>query len=199
MDRHNCLPLASVGIGFGLQAIVNNFVSGLIMLFERPLKIGDVIVVEGEWGEVTSLGLRSTTVQTFDNAEIVIPNSELVTKNVTNWTLAEKRVRVKVPVGVSYGSDIEKVISILLSCAEENPTVLYTPKPKALFLAFGDSSLNFELRVWISNFDDRLEVISELNREIESEFAAQGVVVPFPQRDLHVKTVDGEVVSALAT
>ncbi len=189
----------SVGIGFGLQAIVNNFVSGLIMLFERPIKIGDIIVVEGEWGEVKSLGLRSTTVQTFDNAEIVIPNSELVTKNVTNWTLAEKRVRARIPVGVAYGSDIEKVIAILLSCAEENPTVLYTPEPRALFLAFGESSLNFELRVWISNFDDRLLVISELNREIESEFAAHGIVIPFPQRDLHVKTVDGEVVSALAT
>ena len=189
----------SVGIGFGLQAIVNNFVSGLIMLFERPIKIGDVIVVEGESGEVKSLGLRSTTVQTFDNAEIVIPNSELVTKNVTNWTLAEKRVRAKIPVGVAYGSDIEKVLAILLSCAEENPTVLYTPEPRALFLAFGESSLNFELRVWINNFDDRLMVISELNREIELEFAAHGIVIPFPQRDLHVKTVDGDVVSTLAT
>ena len=189
----------SVGIGFGLQAIVNNFVSGLIMLFERPIKVGDVIVVEGEWGEVKSLGLRSTTVQTFDNAEIVIPNSELVTKNVTNWTLAEKRVRARIPVGVAYGSDIEKVIAILLACAEENPTVLYTPEPRALFLAFGESSLNFELRVWISNIDDRLLTISELNREIESEFATHGIVIPFPQRDLHVKTVNGDVVDALTS
>jgi len=115
-----------VGIGFGLQAIVNNFVSGLILLFERPIKVGDMIDVDNQVGEVKELGLRATTVQTFDNAEIVIPNSQLVTGSVTNWTLAEKMIRVRVPVGVAYGTDISEVLRILLGCADANPIVLST-------------------------------------------------------------------------
>ena len=186
-----------VGIGFGLQAIVNNFVSGLILLFERPIKVGDVVVVGQDIGEVKEMGLRATTVQTFDNAEIVIPNSELITKNVTNWTLAEKRVRVKIPVGVAYGTNIETVLKILLSCAKENPTVLSTPEPRALFLAFGNSSLDFELRVWISDFNDKLMVLSELNQDIESEFELADIEIPFPQTDLHIRTIDQKVSDAL--
>lgn len=186
-----------IGIGFGLQAIVNNFVSGLILLFERPIKVGDMIAVGEEIGEVKELGLRATTVQTFDNAEIVIPNSELVTGSVTNWTLAEKRVRVKVPVGVAYGSDIEKVLKILLACAEANPTVLSTPKPQALFLAFGSSSLDFQVRVWIADFVDRLDVLSELNQDIENEFKLAGIEIPFPQTDLHVRSVDDEIAALI--
>jgi small-conductance mechanosensitive channel len=186
-----------VGIGFGLQAIVNNFVSGLILLFERPLKIGDVIEVGELVGEVKELGLRATTVQTYDNAEIVIPNSELITTNLTNWTLAEKRVRIRVPVGVAYGSDIETVLQILLSCAEANPSVLSQPKPAALFLAFGASSLDFELRAWIADFDDRLVVHSELNQDIEAEFNDAGIVIPFPQRDLHIKSIEDDAAAKL--
>lgn len=182
-----------VGVGFGLQAIVNNFVSGLILLFERPIKVGDYIEVEDQVGEVKELGLRATTVQTFDNAEIVIPNSELISGRVTNWTLAEKRVRVRVPVGVAYGTDIEQVLKILLGCGEANPRVLSNPKPSALFLAFGDSSLDFELRAWIPDFDDKLTILSELNQDIESEFQLAGIEIPFPQRDLHLRTVDGDV------
>ncbi len=182
-----------VGIGFGLQAIVTNFVSGLILLFERPIKVGDVVVVGEDVGEVKEMGLRATTVQTFDNAEIVIPNSELITKNLTNWTLANKRVRVKVPVGVAYGTNIETVLKILLSCASDNPTVLSKPEPIALFLAFGDSSLNFELRVWISDFNDKLRVLSELNQNIEAEFERASIEIPFPQRDLHIRTIEKDL------
>jgi len=185
-----------VGIGFGLKEIVNNFVSGLILLFERPVKVGDIIVVGQDMGEVTALGLRATTVQTFDNAEIVIPNAELITASVTNWTLAEKRVRVKVPIGVAYGTDIPNVLKILLSCADSNPTVLTQPPPRALFLAFGDSSLNFELRAWISDFNDNLMVRSELNQDIENEFQMAGIEIPFPQRDLHLKSVDTDAIKA---
>ncbi len=185
-----------VGIGFGLKEIVNNFVSGLILLFERPVKVGDIIVVGQDMGEVTALGLRATTVQTFDNAEIVIPNEELITCSVTNWTLAEKRVRVKIPIGVAYGTDISNVLEILLSCADSNPTVLTQPLPKALFLAFGDSSLNFELRAWISDFNDSLRVRSELNQDIENEFQMAGIEIPFPQRDLHLKSVDTDAIKA---
>ena len=186
-----------VGIGFGLQAIVNNFVSGLILLFERPLKVGDMIELGDDLGEVKELGLRATTVQTFDNAEIVIPNSELITGSVTNWTLAGKQARLRVPVGVAYGSDIEQVLKILLTCANEHPMVLSTPKPKALFLAFGASSLDFELRVWVLDVNDRLEVLSGLNQEIEYEFSDAGIEIPFPQTDLHLRSVDEQVVEGL--
>lgn len=179
-----------VGIGFGLQAIVNNFVSGLILLFERPVKVGDTIQIGQEWGEIKSLGLRATIVQTFDNAEIVIPNGDLITNQVTNWTLGERRVRVKIPVGVAYGTDISEVLAILLKSANGHPLVLSTPKPVALFLAFGASSLDFELRVWIPNVDDKLTVLSELNQEIDSEFGDAGIVIPFPQRDVHLYTTD---------
>lgn len=186
-----------VGIGFGLKEIVNNFVSGLILLFERPVKVGDIVVIGEEWGEIKELGLRATTVQTFDNAEIVIPNSALITQNVTNWTLASKRVRVKVQVGIAYGSNIEKVLQILLSCGDANPIVLTQPEPRALFLQFGESSLDFELRVWIPDINDKLQVLSELNQDIESEFSMNNIEIPFPQRDLHIRSIDKTCTSSL--
>ena len=187
----------SVGIGFGLQAIVNNFASGLILLFERPLKVGDMVQVGTELGEVKKLGLRATVVRTFDNADIVIPNSDLITGRVTNWTLGDRHLRVKIPVGVAYGTDIAKVFEILLRCAENNPMVLNQPRPKALFLAFGASSLDFELRVWIGEFTDRRQVLSELNQEIESEFADAGIEIPFPQTDLHLRSVDEQALQGV--
>ncbi len=179
-----------VGIGFGLQAIVSNFVSGLILLFERPIKVGDTIQVGTETGEVKNLGLRATIIQTFDNAEIVVPNSDLVTGQVTNWTLAERRVRIRIPVGVAYGTDVAKVIEILTACANANPVVLSTPKPNAFFLAFGASSLDFELRVWISEYLDKIQVLSDLNQDIENEFSIHKIEIPFPQTDLHLRSVD---------
>ncbi len=186
-----------IGIGFGLQAIVNNFVSGLILLFERPIKVGDTVEVGNDFGEVKKLGLRATVVSTFDNAEIVIPNSDLITAPVTNWTLSTRQARVKIPVGVAYGSDIQKVLEILMSCAEEHPLVLSQPQPKALFLAFGTSSLDIELRVWTPDFSDRRQLLSELNQEIESEFALAGIEIPFPQTDLHLRSVDNRVAATL--
>lgn len=186
-----------VGIGFGLQAIVNNFISGLILLFERPIKVGDVILVGQETGEVSSLGLRATVVRTYDNAEIVIPNANLITGQVTNWTLKERRIRVRVTVGVAYGSDTAKVIEILLGVADGNPLVLSNPKPVALFLAFGPSSLDFELRVWIPEVDDIALARSELNLEIESEFRSAGISIPFPQTDLHLRSVDPDAAKIL--
>lgn len=186
-----------VGIGFGLQAIVNNFVSGLILLFERPIKVGDVIELDGEVGEVKDLGLRATIVKTNDDAEIVIPNSELITSNVTNWTLAEKQARVKVPVSVAYGSDIAKVMEILLASGVDNQMVLSQPKPEAYFLSFAASSMDFELWVWIPDFSETTTVLSELNQEIEARFQLAGIEMPFPQRDLHLRTIDKEAGSIL--
>ncbi|WP_136810787.1 mechanosensitive ion channel domain-containing protein [Desulfosediminicola flagellatus] len=187
-----------VGIGFGLQAIVTNFAGGLILLFERPLKVGDTIQIGTDLGEVKHLGLRATIIQTFDNAEIVIPNSDLITGQVTNWTLAERRVRVKIPVGVAYGSDVSKVLEILQTCGNQNPMVLSTPKPNALFLAFGASSLDFELRVWIPEFLDSLTVKSDLNQSIESEFDFNNIEIPFLQTDLHIRSIDEKAATALS-
>ncbi len=186
-----------VGIGFGLQAIVNNFASGLILLFERPIKVGDTIQVGEEMAEVKHLGLRSTVIETFDNAEIVVPNSDLITNRVTNWTLSERRVRLKLPVGVAYGSDVARVMGILMSCANEHDQVLKEPPPRVLFLEFGDSSLNFELRVWISDFNNRRQVQSELNQAVDLRFRRAGIEIPFPQTDLHLRSVDESAAAAL--
>jgi small-conductance mechanosensitive channel len=188
-----------IGIGFGLQAIVNNFASGLIMLFERPIKVGDTIELDGRMGRIKKLGLRATVVQTFDNAEIVVPNSDLITGQVTNWTLAERLARIRIPVGVAYGSDIEKVMRILKECAEQNATVVEKPEPNVLFLNFGASSLDFELRVWMNDFNDRRRVQSELNQEIDRRFREADIEIPFPQRDLHLRSVDESVTTALPT
>ncbi len=189
----------SVGIGFGLQTIVNNFASGLILLFERPIKVGDTIEIGTELGEVRHLGLRSTIIKTFDNAEIVVPNSDLISGQVTNWTLSERGARVKLPIGVAYGTDIETVLEILLRVAKEHPVTMTTPAPRALFLAFGDSSLDFELRVWVADFSDRRLVQSELNQQINSEFADASIEIPFPQTDLHLRSVDEEAAKALGS
>jgi small-conductance mechanosensitive channel len=179
-----------VGIGFGMQTIVNNFVCGLIMLFERPVKVGDSVEFGDQLGKVKQVGLRATVVATYDNAEIVVPNADLITSQVTNWTLAERRRRLKLPVGVAYGSDVALVIQTLMECAEDNVMVLSNPKPAVIFFGFGDSSLDFELRVWIADFDSRRVVQSEINQDIDQRFRELGIEIPFPQRDLHLRSVD---------
>jgi small-conductance mechanosensitive channel len=160
------------------------------LLFERPIKVGDTIQIGEEIGEVKHLGLRATIIQTFDNAEIVVPNSDLITGQVTNWTLGERRVRIRVPVGVAYGTEVSKVLKILLDCATANPVVLSTPAPLAFFLAFGASSLDFEVRVWIPEFLNKTQVLSDLNQDIEKKFALNNIEIPFPQTDLHLRSVD---------
>jgi potassium efflux system protein len=184
----------SVGIGFGLQNIVNNFVSGLILLFERPIRKGDWIAVGTTEGYVKDIHIRSTTIQTFDRADVIVPNSELISNQVTNWVLSSEMGRAIVPVGVAYGSDTEKVRDILLAVAEENEDVMKTasaPKPKVLFRAFGDSSLNFELRVFVHDVDSRISVVSDINFAIDKAFKKENIEIPFPQRDLHVKSLPG--------
>jgi len=187
----------SVGIGFGLQAIVNNFASGLILLFERPIKVGDTIRFGGDTGEVKEVGLRATIIRTYDNAEIVVPNSMLITGQVTNWTLASRRARLRVPVNVAYGSDVAKVMEILLACANDHPGILSDPKPTVLFQAFGASSLDFELRAWLPDYLHSAAILSELNIEIESRFNDAGIEMPFPQNDLHLRSMDENVVRQL--
>ena len=182
-----------VGIGFGMQTIVNNFVCGLIMLFERPVKVGDSVEFGSQQGRVKQVGLRATVVETYDNAEIVVPNADLITSQVTNWTLAERRRRLKLSVGVAYGSDVALVMQTLMECAENHSMVLSDPKPAVIFFGFGASSLDFELRVWIADFDHHLQVLTEINRDIDQRFRELNIEIPFPQRDLHLRSVDASV------
>jgi len=188
------LSALGVGIGFGLQSVVNNFVSGLILLFERPVRVGDNIELGGNWSEIKKIGLRSTTVQTFNQADMIIPNADLVTNQVTNWTLSNRRVRLIIPVGVAYGSDVPLVIETLMACADANAMVAKTPAPQVLFLRFGESTLDFELRVWISDVDKRLTTQSELHQEIDRRFREAKIEIAFPQRDLHLRSVDESVI-----
>ena len=183
------LSALGVGIGFGLQGVVNNFVSGLILLFEQPVRVGDTIEIDGKWSDIKKIGLRSTIVKTFDQADVIIPNADLISNQVTNWTLSNRIVRLKIPVGVAYGSDIKKVMETLVECGSVNSKVAKTPPPRALFLSFGDSTLDFELFVWVLDAGDRLTVKSELHQEIDRRFRENGIVIAFPQRDLHLEGV----------
>jgi len=181
----------SVGIGFGLQNIVNNFVSGLILLFERPIRKGDWIVVGATEGYVMNISIRSTQIQTFDRADVIVPNSDLISNQVTNWMLHNQSGRIRVPVGVAYGSDVEKVREILHDIAMADERVIRDQddyKVRVLFLAFGDSALNFELRCHIHNIDEKIAVISDMNFAINKAFREHNVEIPFPQRDIHIKT-----------
>ncbi len=178
-----------VGIGFGLQNIVNNFVSGLILLFERPIKVGDVINIDQDWGTITKIGLRSTIFETFERAEIIVPNADLVAQKVTNWTYTNKIVRGTLPVGVKYGSPLEKVLGLLSRAGREHPEVLTYPAVSAFFVGFGDSSINFELRFWIRSIDDRLRIFSEIGVIIDKLFREEGIEIPFPQLDLHIESI----------
>ena len=175
-----------VGIGFGLQSFVNNFICGLILLFERPVRVGDYVDLNGQWAIIKRIGLRSTTVETFDLANIIIPNNDLINNQVTNWTLSDRFVRVIIPVGVAYGSDVNKVFETLLKCGKGHPNVAKDPQPQVLFRQFGDSALNFELRIWTSDVDNRLALVSDIHRDIDQKFRDAGIVIAFPQRDVHL-------------
>jgi small-conductance mechanosensitive channel len=179
-----------VGIGFGLQNVVNNFVSGLILLSERPVQVGDTIEAGSALGEVKRIGIRSSTVRTWSGAELIVPNAELISERVINWTLSDRQRRVDVPVGVAYGTDKRKVLEILDRVAQENPDVLDRPEPIALFMGFGESSLDFELRAWTDSLKQYLRVKSALGVEIGEALDEAGIEVPFPQRDLHLRSVD---------
>ena len=184
-----------IGVGFGLQTITNNVVSGLILLFERPIKIGDRIEVGQVTGDVVNISVRATTVITNDNIAIIIPNSEFISSKVTNWSYTTRDVRFNFPVGVSYREDPEIVRKLLLEVADSHPGVLKDVKPDVLFQEFGDSSLNLILRVWTRAYTDRPGVLrSELNYAISRKFREHGIEIPYPQRDIHIK--DGSLTVA---
>jgi small-conductance mechanosensitive channel len=192
LDLSNIAIIAgalSVGIGFGLQNIVNNFVSGLILLAERPVKVGDWVEVGAHQGYVRRINVRATELQTFQRSSVIIPNSELLSSSVVNWTHKDSLARVDISVGVSYGSDIELVRDTLLECAQNHPNCIRYPQPFVLFLNFGDSALEFDLRFYVARADEMFRTGSEMRFAIVHAFREKGIEIPFPQRDLHLRTV----------
>jgi small-conductance mechanosensitive channel len=182
-----------LGIGFGLQNIASNFISGIIILFERPVRIGDRIAIGDVEGDVVRIGARSTTVLTNDNIDIIIPNSKLITENVVNWTHNERKVRFRIPVTVAFHMDVRKVEHALLEAAKEVKEVLETPAPGVRFMRFGEDGLEFELRAWTTTLVQRRgKFTSEINFAIFDKFKDRQIEVPFPQRDIHIRssTVD---------
>ena len=176
----------SVGIGFGLQEIIANFISGLIILFERPVRVGDYVTIGDQSGTVNRIKIRATTLGDLDNREILIPNKSLITERVINWTLSNSVTRMTIRVGVAYGTDTDKARDTILKVVTANENVLESPRPQVFFLGFGDSSLDFEIRVFLKSFEDRYPVSHVLHTEINKALEKAGVTIPFPQRDLHI-------------
>jgi small-conductance mechanosensitive channel len=180
------LGALGVGIGFGLQSVVNNFVSGLILLFERPIHVGDTIEVGDLQGEVRRIGIRASTVRTGQGADIIVPNSQFISANVTNWTLSDQLRRIDLSVSVTYGVALLEVIKLLEAVAATDPRVLPKPPPQGLFVNYGDKALNFELRVWTDQFEDWPGIRSDLTAAVYDALIAAGMVVPLPQREVRL-------------
>jgi len=189
---------ATLGIGFGLQEIFANFVSGLILLFERPVRLGDYVTIGGVSGRVSQIRMRATTILQFNHRELIIPNRELVTGQFVNWSLSDSVLRLEIPVGIAYGSDTKLAMNTLLSVAEKEDLVRADPPPKAVFLAFGDSTLNFELRVFLGGIDDLVNTQNKLHFEIDRRFREEGIEISFPQRDLHIRSLPPGVLGAVS-
>jgi potassium efflux system protein len=175
-----------VGIGFGLQEIVANFISGLIILFERPIRVGDVVTVGDTNGVVTRIQIRATTIRTWDRQELLVPNKEFITGRLLNWSLSDQTTRIKVPVGIAYGSNVQLAMKLMNEAALENANVLAEPPPSIIFDAFGDNALNLVLRCFVDSQDLRLVTITQLHEAINSKFNEAGICIAFPQRDVHL-------------
>ena len=186
-----------VGIGFGLQNVVNNFISGLILLYERPVQVGDVVEIGKTVGTVQRIGIRSSTIATFQGAEVVVPNGNLISGELVNWTLSDQKRRIEVDVGVAYGTDPERVRELLLGTLLGRADVSSSPEPVALFTGFGDSALQFQLRFWTQRFDAWPVVASDVRVAVARALAEAGIEVPFPQRDLHLRSVAPDAARAL--
>ncbi len=198
MDKLTILLGAfGVGIGFGLQSIFNNLVSGIILAFERPIKEGDIIEVGTLLGIVKEIGIRSSVIRTYDGAEVITPNGNLISKELINWTRTDMRRRAEVRVGVAYGTDPQMVLDLLLEIAKSSDKILQTPEPISIFLGFGDSSLDFRLLFWLGDANLRLVLQSEMAVKVNNAIVAAGITIPFPQRDLHVKSVDPNLIDRI--
>jgi small-conductance mechanosensitive channel len=182
-----------IGVGFGLQNLVANFVAGLVLLFERPIEVNDRVTLENVEGNVVAINFRSTTVLTNDNIAVIVPNSRFINQTVINWSHGDPQVRIHIPIGVAYGSDTELVTRTLLEVAALTEGILRTPEPIVLFRGFGDSSLDFELLVWIDRPELHYRLQSRLNYAIDAAFRRHGIEIPFPQRDVHLRSAGGGV------
>jgi small-conductance mechanosensitive channel len=187
----------SVGIGFGLQNVVNNFVSGLILLFERPIQVGDLVEIGPLLGNVRHIGIRASIVRTPQGAEVIVPNGNLISNQLINWTLSDRLRRIEVPVGVAYGTDARRLLDVLLSVARQHPSVLAEPEPVALLRGFGDSSLECALLCWTSDVDNYIRLTSEVTVAVYEAIRQAGIEIPFPQRDLHLRSVSDSAATAL--
>lgn len=188
-----------VGVGFGLQNVVNNFVSGLILLFERPIQVGDTVQLPDVWGSMKRIGIRASVIRTFEGADVIVPNGMLVSDKVTNWTYADTSRRLEVDVGVNYGTPARRVIELLVAVAKANPNISSDPEPCAFFMNFGESSLDFKLRAWVGHFDDGVPTRSDLAVAIQEALDEAGIGVPFPQRDLHLVSVSANAAAELVS
>lgn len=198
LDRFTILISAfGVGAGFGLQGLVNNFMSGLVLLFERPIKVGDAIETAQRSGEIKSIGIRASILRTWDGAEVVVPNASLISNEVVNWTLSDRQRRIEIPLGVAYGNDPEQVIALLVGVATAHPEVLDAPSPDAFFEGFGADGLNFRLRCWTGQYDRSSPIRSALCVAISKALAGAAIEMPFPQRDLHLRSMDGGMLKQL--
>jgi small-conductance mechanosensitive channel len=186
-----------VGIGFGLQTVINNFVSGLLLLMERPIRIGDAVRMDDLEGEVRRIGVRSSTIRTFDGAEVIVPNSDLISRTVTNWTLSDRKRRLQIDVGVAYGTEPEDVVQLLEAAAREVKEVMVTPEPRAWVTGFGDSSLNFRLHAWVDDWARGLAGQSALRMAIARKLKEAGIEIPFPQHDIHIRSASGPPVAPM--
>lgn len=183
------LGALGIGIGFGLQSIVNNFVSGLILLAERPLKvgIGDVIEVNGQLGTVEHMGARATTLRKFDHTQAVVPNADLLSTLVINWSLDDRRIRLDFSVHVDYASDTRRVEETLLDIVHRHPAILDDPEPRVFFRAFGASALDFWVMAWVADLSDRFQTVSDLHHTVSTTFREEGIQIPYPQRKVYLK------------
>jgi len=180
--------LLSVGIGFGLQNITSNFISGLILLFERPIEVGDRVTVGNIEGDVEEINIRSTTIRSLNNISIIVPNSEFVTSKVINWSHGDRKVRLDLNIGVSYDSDLDTVLQSLKEVALENEHVLKRPTPEVIFMEFANSSWNLQLRAWIADPKRHFQIRHALNCAIVNKFRANKIEIPYPQQDLHLRS-----------
>ncbi|MFH1416567.1 MAG: mechanosensitive ion channel domain-containing protein [Elusimicrobiota bacterium] len=176
-----------VGIGFGLQNLTSNFISGIILLMERPVASGDFITIEEKFGEVRSVNMRATEIRTIDNVTIIVPNAKFIENPVTNWSHGDPKIRIHCPVGVAYGSDVPLIRETLVKVADRHPDVLKKPEPEVRFLEFGSSSLDFDLLVWINDPQKQFLIRSQINYEIDKEFREAEIRIPFPQHDIHIQ------------
>ncbi len=180
-----------IGIGFGLQNVVNNFVSGIILLFDPSIQVGDMVQIGDDWGTVNRINIRTTIIQTFDNASLILPNSEMISNKVTNWSFKDPKVRRQVDVGVAYGSDVQLVHKILLQIVNDMPEIMNDPAPRVDFTDFADSALIFRVRFWITSPEFWLAAPTELRFKIDEEFKKNGIEIAFPQQDIHIRSASG--------